>query len=249
MNRAARLLQRAALDPRNLSQLARPPRRHACHRARAPHRVARAHHPPLPLPPDVRAIGTLGAEPHASPRPAAACAPPGRPVPPPLLRIMRDATCAPIHGSALNGAIAAHTAPMDAAPRRRTASRERDSRVFAQPLRLGRPTRPSFCVRGPSRRPRRSDGEVPRGGAREGGGARGERGGTPRRDGGGRERGGEEDGGRRGQGSRARRGLHGDAVDATLVGAVALRAARAASAGEAPIAPLKARCAAALHAT
>ena len=36
---------------------------------------------------------------------------------------------------------------------------------------------------------------------------------------------------------------------ATLVGAVALRAARAASAGEAPIAPLKARCAAALHAT
>mmetsp|Transcript_13066 Transcript_13066/g.56810 ORF Transcript_13066/g.56810 Transcript_13066/m.56810 type:complete len:257 (+) Transcript_13066:420-1190(+) len=29
---------------------------------------------------------------------------------------MRDATCAPIHGSALNGAIAAHTAPMDAAP-------------------------------------------------------------------------------------------------------------------------------------
>ena len=36
---------------------------------------------------------------------------------------------------------------------------------------------------------------------------------------------------------------------ATLVGAVALRAARAASAGGAPAAPLKARCAAVLHAT
>jgi hypothetical protein len=29
---------------------------------------------------------------------------------------MRVATCALIHGTALNGAIATHTAPMDAAP-------------------------------------------------------------------------------------------------------------------------------------
>jgi hypothetical protein len=36
---------------------------------------------------------------------------------------------------------------------------------------------------------------------------------------------------------------------ATLAGAVVLSAVRAASAGAAPIAPLKARCAAVLHAT